>query len=212
MKKLVLALVSNSLMIVLPLLGKPVLMVNYKILILVAANVCIWLTQPAFTVKETNDKKESDKFSVILILSMSYISIVIPIIHWAYFMQNHSAFTWFTAAGILMMITGIVFRAWAVNTLGAFFTPTVQIQNNHQLVTKGPYSIVRHPSYTGAFLSIVGGALVLDSLLGLIAGCLAMTVAYYFRIKIEEDELTTHFGKSYSEYKQRTKKIIPFVW
>ena len=212
MRKVILASVSNVLMIILPLLGNLPLIFNYKIHFLITGSVFMWLTQPAFTVEDTNTKKDSDKFSVVLILMMSFISVITPVIDWAYFMNSHAQFTAFTLVGMVMMIIGLVFRAWAVKTLGEFFTPTVQIKKAHQLITGGPYSIVRHPSYTGAFLSIIGGAVMLESWIGFSLACIAMTIAYYVRIRIEEYELSAHFGRRYLEYKHTTKRIIPFVW
>lgn len=212
MRKLVLASVSNILMVILPLLGRPVLMVHYKILVIIAGSICMWLTQPAFTMKETSDKKSSDRFSVILILAMSLVSVVAPVLDWAYFSTQRDAFSMFTFLGILMIVIGIGFRAMAVRFLGKYFTPTVQIKEDHNLITTGPYQIVRHPSYTGAFLAIIAGGVVLESLIGFIISCTAMIVAYYVRIGIEEKELTLRFGDDYLAYKQRTKMIIPYVW
>jgi protein-S-isoprenylcysteine O-methyltransferase Ste14 len=212
MRKIVLAVLSNVLMIVMPLLGKPALMLHYKIFILIIAGVLIWLTQPAVSVQETSEEKNSDKFSVILILSMSLVSVVAPVIEWGYFHDSTGSFTVYTVIGLLMIATGVGFRAWAVKTLGEFFTATVQIKDDHKLVTKGPYSIVRHPSYTGAFLSIIGCAVLLESWIGFVIASIAMTIAYYVRISIEENELSAHFGTAYKEYKRRTKRIIPFVW
>jgi protein-S-isoprenylcysteine O-methyltransferase Ste14 len=212
MRKLILACISNTLMIVLPLLANPSLMLHFKIIILIAGSICIWLTQPAFTLDETTEKQSSDKFSVLLILCMSLVSVVSPVVHWAYFIPEQSHVGWVTITGLIMMMTGLAFRAWAVKTLGEFFTPTVQIKESHRLVTEGPYSIVRHPSYTGAFLSIIGGAVLLESWIGFAIACTAMTIAYYVRIRIEENELSAHFGATYLQYQHTTKKIIPFVW
>jgi protein-S-isoprenylcysteine O-methyltransferase Ste14 len=212
MRKLFLSIISNALMIILPLAGRPALMLHYKIIFIVAGSIAMWFTQPAFTVAETADQKQSDKFSVLLILFMSLISVVVPVIDWAYFHSNRDEVSNWTFVGAAIIIAGIVFRAWSVRTLGRFFTPTVQIKAGHVLVTCGPYSIVRHPSYLGAFLSITGGAVLLESLIGFIAGCLAMFTAYYVRISVEEKELTLHFGDKYRTYKSSTKRIIPFVW
>jgi protein-S-isoprenylcysteine O-methyltransferase Ste14 len=212
MRKIVLASVSNILMVILPLLGKPALILHYKILIIIAGSICMWLTQPAFTVKETSDQKSSDRFSVVLILCMSFVSVVAPVLDWAYFKTNHNDFDVFTLIGILMIISGITFRALAVRYLGKYFTPTVQIKDDHRLVTTGPYSIVRHPSYTGAFLAIIAGGVVLESLTGFIISCMAMIIAYYVRIGIEEKELTAKFGDEYRQFTKRTKMIIPYVW
>lgn len=199
-------------MVVLPLLGKPGLMLHFKILIIIMGSISMWLTQPAFTVKETTDKKNSDKFSVLLILLMSFISVVAPVIDWAYFKTNQNNFNFLTILGLLMIATGVSFRALAVYSLGKYFTATVQIKDGHHLTTTGPYSIVRHPSYTGAFLAIISGGVILESLIGFIISCIAMSIAYYIRIRIEEKELIAWFGNDYQQYKRRTKMIIPYVW
>ena len=146
MKKFLLASISNIIMIVLPLLGKPSLIFHYKIILIIVGSICMWLTQPPVTVKETTDKKSSDKSSVILILFMSFISVVAPVIDWAYFKTEQDSFSVFTLIGICFIVIGISFRAWAVNRLGKFFTATVQIKEDHNLITSGPYTIVRHPS------------------------------------------------------------------
>lgn len=212
MRKLILSIISNALMIILPLAAKPALILHYKIIFIVVGSIAMWFTQPAFTVAETSDQKQSDKFSIILILAMSLVSVVVPVIDWAYFNDNKNEISFLTYLGAATIILGIAFRAWSVRTLGRFFTPTVQIKAGHILVTRGPYRIVRHPSYLGAFLSITGGAVLLESLVGFIAGCIAMFIAYYFRISIEEKELMQHFGDRYLDYKSSTKKIIPFIW
>lgn len=212
MKKVVLSIISNVLMVFLPLLGNPSLILHPKIIVIIAGSICVWLTQPAFSMSETNDKKKSDKFSVILILSMSLISGVVPILDWAYFNYSATDFNMMTIAGIVMMVTGILFRAWSVRTLGQYFTPTVQIKEEHQLVNSGPYKIIRHPSYFAAFLSITGGAVLLESVTGIVVSIIAMSIAYYVRIGIEEQKLLEHFGNRYREYMLETKRIIPFVF
>ena len=212
MKKFLLASISNIVMIVLPLLGKPSLIFHYKIILIIVGSICMWLTQPPVTVKETTDKKSSDKSSVILILFMSFISVVAPVIDWAYFKTEQDSFSVITLIGICFIVIGISFRAWAVNRLGKFFTATVQIKEDHNLITSGPYTIVRHPSYSGAFMAIVAGGIVLESVIGFVISVIAMSIAYYVRIGIEEKELIACFGNDYIQYKKRTKMIIPYVW
>ena len=120
MKKVILASLSNLLMIVIPLLGKPALMLDWKILLMIAGSIAMWLTQPPVSVQETNDKQNSDRFSVILILAMSALGVIAPIVDWAYFHETHNQFDWVTVLGIATLLFGIYFRAWAVNTLGKF--------------------------------------------------------------------------------------------
>ena len=212
MKKIVLSVISNIVMVFLPLAANPSLILNPKIIVIVIGSVCVWLTQPAFSMAETSEKKQSDKFSVILILSMSLISGVVPILDWAYFNADKNHFSWMTVTGVAMIITGVLFRAWSVRTLGKYFTPTVQIKDEHQLISSGPYKIVRHPSYFAAFLSLAGAAVLLESLTGILVTVAAMSFAYYVRIGIEEQKLIEHFGNRYREYMLHTKRIIPFVF
>ena len=178
MRKIFLASVSNILMIVLPLLGKPALMLNGKVLFIIAGSICMWLTQPPVSVKETSDEKSSDRFSVVLILLMSLVSVVVPIVDWAYFSSDWNSVSLLTIAGACMIIAGISFRAWAVHSLGKYFTATVQIKEDHRLIKTGPYRIVRHPSYTGAFMAIIAGGVILGRLTGFIISCIAMIIAY----------------------------------
>jgi len=58
--------------------------------------------------------------------------------------------------GCIVMFIGSVLRIWSIRTLGRFFTYEVSIRPGHRLCTRGPYSIVRHPSYTGFILIILG--------------------------------------------------------
>lgn len=212
MRKLLLASISNILMIILPLLGKPELMLNGKILFIVAGSIFMWLTQPPVSAKETSEQKSSDRFSVLLILLMCLVSVVVPVTDWAYFKGAGTRISWYTVLGAAMIVTGLLFRAWAVSTLGKYFTATVQIVDDHKLVRSGPYRIVRHPSYTGAFLALTAGGVILESLTGFIISCMAMFTAYYVRIRIEEKELVARFGNDYVSYQQDTKMIIPYVF
>ncbi len=212
MKKIVLALVSNILMVVIPLLGKPYLMLDGKILFIIAGCICMWLTQPPVGAKETHEQKSRDRFSVLLILLMSLVSVWVPVIHWAYFSTMHEGYDVFTLLGFGMIVLGISFRAWSVSRLGKYFTATVQIKEDHKLETTGPYSLVRHPGYAGAFLAITAGGPILHSIPGFLIACVAMSYAYYVRIRIEEKELISRFGKQYTDYKSNTKMIIPYVW
>jgi protein-S-isoprenylcysteine O-methyltransferase Ste14 len=212
MKKILLAAFSNILMIILPLLGNPILLLNPKIVFIIMGSIAMWLTQPPVSLKETREQKSSDRFSVVLILGMSVISVVVPVIDWAYFNLQHNQLDWITFLGFLMIIVGILFRSWSVRALGKYFTATVQIQEQHQLIVKGPYHIVRHPSYLGAFLAIIAGGVILHSLLGLIVAVIAMLIAYFVRIRIEERELSKQFGAAYLTYQKETKMFIPYVW
>jgi protein-S-isoprenylcysteine O-methyltransferase Ste14 len=212
MKKLQLACSSVIISQVIPLLGKPELIFHYKNIILIAANVCLWLFQPSVSAKETKENKSKDQYSVVLIIIMSMLSTIIPIIDWAYFSDNTSSNGVLTIVGFVILWSGVLLRNYSIKILGKHFTATIQLQKEHKLISTGPYSAIRHPSYLGALLALVGSAMFLNSLIGTFAAVVAMITAYVVRIKAEEKVLENLFGNEYQDYKNRTKKLIPFVW
>jgi protein-S-isoprenylcysteine O-methyltransferase Ste14 len=211
-KKLQLALASVVVTQIIPLLAKPDLILNYKNLVIIAANVALWLFQPSVTAKETNEHKSKDGYSVITILIMSVLSTITPIIDWAYLPHQSEPLTAVTIAGFIMLWTGVLLRNYSIKILGKHFTATIQLQTDHRLITSGPYGIIRHPSYLGALLAMMGSAIFLNSLIGVTVSFIAMMIAYTIRIQAEEKVLKSLFGNVYTEYQQKTKKIIPFLW
>jgi protein-S-isoprenylcysteine O-methyltransferase Ste14 len=211
-KKIQLAISSVLITQIIPLLGKPELILHYKNVIVMLANMSLWLFQPAVSAKETTENKSRDGYSVILILIMSVLSTIIPVVDWAYFSNPYESNLAATIVGFIILWFGVVLRNYSIRILGKHFTPTIQLQQDHDLITAGPYSIIRHPSYLGALLAIVGIAIFFNSLIGTIAACIAMMIAYVVRIDAEEKALESLFGSKYQEYQQRTKKLIPFLW
>jgi protein-S-isoprenylcysteine O-methyltransferase len=83
--------------------------------------------------------------------------------------------------GLFLMGAGIAFRWYAIQHLGRFFVPEVIIQPNQSLITTGPYRYIRHPSYTGTFLTIIGFGLALTNWLSLVLMLVISIPLYAFR-------------------------------
>jgi protein-S-isoprenylcysteine O-methyltransferase Ste14 len=124
----------------------------------------------------------------------------------------HFGSTGLSVAGLIVMWTGLVVRIWAIVMLGASFRTTVEVDTGQQVVDSGPYRWVRHPSYTGILLLMVGLSLVygnwpaLAILLVLPAGVLI------HRIFVEEAVLREVIGRAYTDYAARTKRLVPGLW
>jgi protein-S-isoprenylcysteine O-methyltransferase Ste14 len=142
---------------------------------------------------------------------MSILSIVSAVLLWGYGDPYFNNMPW-TVAGLILIGLGLFYRIWSISTLGRQFTATVRFEQKHQLIETGPYKLVRHPSYLGAFVTIIGYPVFLHTPLGIGIAAVAMFIAYYFRIRAEEAALIRHFGDTYSQYQQRTYRIIPFIW
>ena len=113
--------------------------------------------------------------------------------------------------GLGLYAAGGVLRLWPVFVLGRRFSGLVAIQKDHELVTGGVYSLIRHPSYLGLLVNILGWALVFRSGLGvLLAG--AAIVPVVGRIHAEERLLASQFGPEYEAYRRRTARLIPGLY
>jgi protein-S-isoprenylcysteine O-methyltransferase Ste14 len=112
--------------------------------------------------------------------------------------------------GIAVALLGIALRWWAVLTLGRFFTTRVITRPDQTVVQSGPYRWVRHPSYTGALLTVLGVLLCNTNWLSLACFVLALP-GFAYRIAVEERALATALGEPYRDYMRRTKRLVPFV-
>ena len=118
----------------------------------------------------------------------------------------------FTTGSAILLVGGIV-RQYAVRTLDNYFTTTIKIHENQQVVDTGPYRWVRHPSYTGGLLEYTGIGLVLGNWVSLGVVVVGIIVGYVYRIRIEERTLTEELGEPYQSFLDRTPyRLIPYVW
>ena len=118
----------------------------------------------------------------------------------------------FAVVGVAIFVVGLVLRWWAIITLGRFFTVDVTIQKDHELVDRGPFRLVRHPSYTGVLLAFVGFALSLRNWAALVVILMPIFVAFVRRMNVEEEALSQALGSHYAEYMARTKRLVPGVY
>ncbi|MGI8589200.1 MAG: methyltransferase family protein [Chloroflexia bacterium] len=115
-------------------------------------------------------------------------------------------------AGLGLMAAGLVLRVWSLATLGRFFTSVVRTHPGHRVVRSGPYRLLRHPSYTGTFLTLLGFGLALGSWLGAALLVLLPLPAYIYRMRVEERVLLSALGPEYAEYMRGTRRMLPWLW
>jgi len=113
--------------------------------------------------------------------------------------------------GLALMAGGLVFRAWAIGQLGRYFVPEVAIQPGQRVLDRGLYRYLRHPSYTGTFITVIGYALALNNWLSLVIMLVVPSLVYGLRMRVEEAALTEAFGEEYRAYMRRTKRLVPFI-
>jgi protein-S-isoprenylcysteine O-methyltransferase Ste14 len=118
----------------------------------------------------------------------------------------------FGSIGVALVIAGAAFRIWSILTLGRLFTFVVTVQRDHQLVDRGPYRILRHPSYTGGLIGLAGAGIALDNWLSVAALLLIPLVGVLVRIPVEEARLVQGLGHRYREYASKTWRLVPHLW
>ncbi len=118
----------------------------------------------------------------------------------------------FMFAGVGLFVAGLLLRWWAIITLGRFFTMDVTIEKDHELVERGPFHMVRHPSYTGVLLAFAGLALTLGNWAVLLVILVPIGAAFIHRMNVEENALSSALGPQYTDYMRRTKRLVPFIY
>lgn len=114
-------------------------------------------------------------------------------------------------AGIVLVLLGIAFSMWAALTLGRHFDMEVELHAGHEVVRTGPYSLVRHPVYSGLTLHLIGATLATGNLLLLAGTLLGALPAFYARASVEERLLRRELGPAYDEYAHTVGMLVPFI-
>ena len=119
---------------------------------------------------------------------------------------------WPVIAGIVLIAVGVALRAWSIAALGRFFQYHIEVQAEHRVVADGPYRYVRHPSYSGFLLALLGIAIGLGDALGLAVVAVLGGIGLTVRIRAEERQLTQALGPEYERFAAERKRLVPGVW
>ena len=181
------------------------------------AACALWIGPEVIASKLKRSKTSStpqDRGSLGLIVLLWPIGIAAAIMISIWFPQ--AAIKWRRAeifwTGICLMLLGTAFRWYSAQVLGKFFTFDVAILGDHILIEAGPYRCIRHPSYAGALVSLIGFGLALGNWVALAVAVVCLSIAYVYRIRVEEAVLVRALGESYIQYQRRTWRLVPFLF
>jgi protein-S-isoprenylcysteine O-methyltransferase Ste14 len=107
---------------------------------------------------------------------------------------------------------GLLLRWWSFATLGRYFTTVVKTSADQAVITRGPYRVLRHPSYTGLLAAFVGAGLMLGNWVGMAASCLLILVGLIYRLVREERAMIDAFGEAYLDFAKGRARLVPYVW
>src|ERR1700690_2677202 len=148
----------------------PVFATNRLDAFILYAAYFIWILPEiisSFTDQIGKDSKTNDRFSGIVLLICIWASVFAG--YWFAFGFRSFVIPWHRtflfSIGIFLLFAGVAFRWYAIRVLGKYFTRQVAIQAGQTVVEKGPYRLIRHPSYNGALITLLGVGFVFTNAL-----------------------------------------------
>lgn len=115
---------------------------------------------------------------------------------------------WVRWGGVGLVSAALALLIWVYQSLGANFSPTLEIRKQHKLITTGPYRWVRHPMYSTMFLWAVGLFLITVNWITVIAP-VGFALFFMLRVPDEEKMMIETFGDEYRDYMRRTGRFLP---
>ena len=211
LKKILQGILAVFLILGLGMLINPLVYQSPVLWILIVIGVLGNILQPSYSSFKAGVKQ--DRGTALHIVWTVYITQALAVVEYAF---NYTDFLeWFTLYQYLFLslsVFGLIFRTWAVLTLGQYFSMYIELQKDHQLITRGPYRFLRHPSYTGAFLTYFSNILFLESWFSAIVSLSFLLWAFHRRIQFEELCLHEQFGEEYDDFCKKRWKLIPGLY
>ena len=151
----------------------------------------------------------------IVLLTLAWLGFFVPLI-WiaspAFSFAEYRLRAGPLVAGIACLAVGLWFFHRSHADLGTNWSVTLEVREQHRLITDGIYRSVRHPMYMALLLYSVGQALVIPNWVAGPSYFIAFGILFAFRVRAEERMMLDEFGDQYAEYAARTKRLIPRVW
>jgi protein-S-isoprenylcysteine O-methyltransferase Ste14 len=144
---------------------------------------------------------------LIVIVLLSTTRIPLP---WLY-RQLWPSGLWPFWIGAAVTVAGLLFAVWARQHLGSNWSRSVTIKQDHELITTGPYALVRHPIYTGILTGFLGTAIALSQVRGFI-GFVLIFVVLWAKLRMEEKWMRSQFGETYATYADQTAALVPYLF
>jgi protein-S-isoprenylcysteine O-methyltransferase Ste14 len=188
-----------------------------KALLLLGLIVTIVIRAPydARCKKVTVVENRKGRLEILLLVFMGLGTMIIPLI--AIFTRllsfadyPLSAPALFAGAALLGVNFWLFYRSHA--DLGTNWSMTLEVRENHALISSGVYSRIRHPMYSAIFLYAIAQAMLLPNWIAGPACLVAFIAMFAFRVGFEEKMMTERFGQEYRAYMARTKRLIPGIW
>lgn len=172
------------------------------------AFILYWRIKAADT--KTSQRLESKTWPVLRALTFLIVIVLLSVpLPWLYRQLWPAGLRPFWI-GAAVTIGGLLFAVWARRQLGRNWSNAVTIKQGHELITSGPYALVRHPIYTGILTGFLGTAIALSQVRGLI-GFVLIFLVLWAKLRMEEEWMHSQFGETYATYVHQTDALVPYI-
>jgi len=195
----------------------PLVLANHTAMLILNWGYFIWLMPEVihtFSHRVKASSRANEHYSG-LVIKLS-LGTAVLLANWLMRVQTWATISWHPVLvfsfGIALIISGVVFRWYVIRVLGKYFSVQLGVQPGQTVMKDGPYRWIRHPSYTGSLITMLGFGLAFTNWLCLVSVPLVVLIGYSYRANVEERMLVTTLGDPYREYMRDTKRFIPFVY
>jgi protein-S-isoprenylcysteine O-methyltransferase Ste14 len=172
----------------------------------------VWLIGLAFTKRTVRSQAPGPRLFHLAIIMLGFFLLGSRYVRAGWLgMRILPSAEWLPVAGLVVTIAGCLFAIWARLTLGSNWSGRATVKAGHELIQTGPYSLARHPIYTGLLVAAVGTA-VAEGEARCILGFVLVILGFVVKIGQEERLMLDTFPKEYPAYRQRVKALIPGVF
>jgi len=160
-----------------------------------------------------DDRKSTQEKVVrfLLLIEILFLPLIYILSPWLNFANYHLPI-WANELGIATLVFSLRLFWRSHHDLGKNWSSTLQIREGHTLINSGIYHNIRHPMYASVLLLCIAQALLLPNLIAGLSGFIGFSIAYATRVDREEKMLLSSFGDEYEAYRQRTKRLVPYLF
>ena len=151
----------------------------------------------------------------VVLLILAWIGFLVPLI-WvvspAFSFAEYRLRLTPLVAGIACLAVGLWLFYRSHADLGRFWSVTLEVRENHRLITQGVYRRVRHPMYAALLLYSIGQILAVPNWIAGPSYLVSFGILFAFRVRVEEQMMFDVFGDEYVAYTAKTKRLVPGLW
>ena len=166
--------------------------------------------QPTYRLFE-GSRTQEDRWTAAQIVWTVYLTQIAALVELAVKQPDSMPMDVVSWSALFILVAGLLLRTWAVIILDKFFTWNIEVRPGQKIIQAGPYRILRHPGYSGAFLMFVASCVLLHSWVSAGLAAAALALAFQRRIRHEERLLKATFPE-YEEYASRIGGLVPRIY